>query len=453
MISHGVVDGAAGAVVVILAAGKGTRMKSDLPKVMHPLAGKPLLWHVLRCAEALEPAEVVVVVGPDMPQVEALAKGYHPMVRTVVQQEQLGTGHAVQTAWQGVEQQQAAVLVLYGDSPLLTAPLAAAALQATQEAAMCVVGMRVEHPTGYGRLVQDKQDKLVAIVEEKDATATERQIHLCNSGIMAFAGGVLPRLMGGFSNQNASGEYYLTEAVALARAQGLEAAVVEGETEQLLGANTRVELAQLEALLQQRLRNEAMLAGVTMVAPETVFLAADVVLERDVVLQPFVTLGEQVHVERGVEIRSFSHLQQCRVGAGSVVGPYARLRPGTVLQGQNHVGNFVELKNAELGVGSKVNHLSYLGDATVGAASNVGAGTITCNYDGVHKSRTVIGDGCFIGSNSALVAPVVIGDGALVAAGSVITQDVPEDALAVARGVQQVKPGRGMRSRQKTTAA
>ncbi len=437
-------------VAVILAAGMGTRMKSALPKVMHPLGGRPMLAHLLETVTALQVAETVVVRGPDMAQVAALAAP-RPSVE---QTERLGTGHAVSVALPAVQQafggDPDTVLVLYGDTPLLTEETLVRLLAARQTAAdpaVVVLGFRPADPGAYGRLLLDDGGHLDRIVEFKDATEAQRAVPLCNSGVMALDGWLLPDLLARINNNNAKGEYYLTDVVALARAAGRACAVVEGSPEELLGINSRQELAQAEAALQQRLRARAMTAGVTLVAPETVFLSADTVLAPDVVVEPHVVFGAGVQVDSHATIRAFSHLEGVHVATGATVGPYARLRPGTVVGPRARVGNFVEVKKATLEEGAKVNHLTYIGDARVGAGANIGAGTITCNYDGVNKHHTDIGAGAFIGSNTALVAPVTVGEGALVGAGSTITRDVPADALALSRVPQDTRAGAARRLR------
>lgn len=442
---------------VILAAGMGTRMRSALPKVMHPVAGVPMLRHVLDAACALQPERLVVVVGPEM---EAVSRFVAPWP-TVVQTERRGTADALRAALPELAGFPGTVLVLYGDTPLLRAETlaglataltdAAAEPAATHEpAAVAVLGMRPADPAGYGRLVLGSDGHLERIVEHLDACPEERAIGLCNGGLMAFDGERLAALLAGIGNQNAKGEFYLTDAVAVARTRGWRCAVVEGPAEEVLGVNARSELAHAEALLQTRLRLAAMAGGATLTDPASVFLCADTVLGRDVRIGPQVVFGPGVTVGDGVEILPFCHLEQVQIAAGVRVGPFARLRPGTTVGQGAHIGNFVELKNATVASGAKVNHLSYIGDATIGADANIGAGTITCNYDGKNKFRTEIGAGAFIGSNTALVAPVAIGAGALVGAGSVITASVPAEALAVARGSQKTLAGGATRFRSRS---
>lgn len=437
---------------IVLAAGKGTRMKSRLPKVLHEVAGRPMVRHALDAAEALSPERIVVVVGPGMDAVrDAVAP--HPVA---VQAGQRGTADAVLAARGALDGFAGDVVVLYGDTPLVT-PETLRALQgaraAADDPAVVVLGMRPDEPGAYGRLVTDGSGRLEAIVEFLDASEEQRAIGLCNAGLMAFDGARMWDLLDRIGNDNAKGEFYLTDAVALARSLGHACRVVEGPAEEVVGVNSRVELAEVERLLQARLRRRAMAEGATLVDPDTVWLAADTRLGRDVVIGPNVFFGPGVEVADGVEILPFCHLEGVRVGEGARIGPFARLRPGAEIGADSHVGNFVEVKNARLGRGAKANHLSYIGDADVGERANIGAGTITCNYDGYLKHRTGIGAGAFIGSNTALVAPVSVGAGAVVAAGSVVTADVPDDALAVARGRQRVLDGGGARLRERGKAA
>jgi bifunctional UDP-N-acetylglucosamine pyrophosphorylase/glucosamine-1-phosphate N-acetyltransferase len=421
--------------IVILAAGKGTRMRSALPKVLHLLAGRALLDHVLYAAAQLNPASITVVVAEDFA---------HPLpdgVRTVVQRERLGTGHAVQTALAQAPSKGANVLVLYGDTPLLTIATMQKLLQALDHSCVAALGFEPADPAQYGRLYTDGA-RLLGIIEYADATAEQRAIRLCNAGIMAFRRDALIQVLPKLSNKNAKGEYYLTDTVSLVVQAGYGAAAVRAsDPEDVLGVNSRAELAVAEAIFQRRMRHHLLEDGVTMPAPETVWLSADLVCAADVTIEPFVVLGNGVVLEAGARVRAFSHLEQARVGRNAVVGPYARLRPGAVLAEDAHAGNFVEIKNAVLGAGAKANHLSYLGDAVIGAGANIGAGTITCNYDGAKKHRTTVGANAFIGSNTALVAPVSVGDGATVGAGSVITKDVPSGALGIARAVQKIISG------------
>jgi bifunctional UDP-N-acetylglucosamine pyrophosphorylase / glucosamine-1-phosphate N-acetyltransferase len=420
---------------VILAAGMGTRMRSSLPKTLHRIAGRSMLRHLLASCEATFD-RCVVVIGPDMAGVAQEAAPH----ATVVQTERLGTAHAALQAADLFGTGD--VAVLYADNPLIQpATLRALRDRRYQDGAgLALLAMRPPDPGRYGRVI-GHDGAVERIVEWKDATAAERAEDLCNAGVLCAAAADMARWLRAVRAENAGGEYYLTDLVGLARQDGRRVIAVEAPFEELRGINTRAELAEAEAVVQRRLRDAAMEAGVTLTDPGSVFLCADTVLGRDVTIGPNVVFGPGVRVADNVQIRAFSHLEGCTIGADCLVGPFARLRPGTVLQRAVHVGNFVELKAALLGEGAKANHLTYLGDATVGAGSNIGAGTITCNYDGYAKHQTRIGEFVFIGSNSALVAPVTIGDGALVAAGSVITNDVAPDALAVARGRQVDKPG------------
>ena len=434
---------------IVLAAGEGTRMRSARPKVLHAIAGRSLLGHVLDAVREAGGTMTAVVVGPGAEAVAAEAKRILPDADIFVQAERRGTAHAVLAAKAAIARAPDDVLVIFGDTPLIRPETLTRIRKALADgAALVVLGFRAKDPTGYGRLVLEGGE-LVAIREEADASPAERAIGLCNGGLMAFAGPTALPILERIGNDNRKGEYYLTDAVAIARAMGCKAAVIETEEDDVRGINTNAQLAETGAVLQQRLRQAALDGGVTLVAPETVFLSSDTKFGRDVVVEPFVVFGPGVMVEDNAVIRSFSHLERAHVGKAAMVGPYARLRPGARLQEQVHIGNFVEVKEAVIEAGAKANHLSYIGDATVGAGTNVGAGTITCNYDGVAKHRTEIGKNAFIGSNSALVAPVKIGDGAYVGSGSVITHDVPAAALALARGRQVVKDGWARRLRQR----
>ncbi|AFK54379.1 bifunctional UDP-N-acetylglucosamine diphosphorylase/glucosamine-1-phosphate N-acetyltransferase GlmU [Tistrella mobilis] len=445
---------------IVLAAGKGTRMRSDLPKVLHAVAGRAMVLHVIDGARSLAPDRIAVVVGAGGDRVRAVLAKTAPDVTVHDQTDQLGTAHAVLAARPALEAAAADggdVMVLYGDTPLIRPETLAALAEArrVQDAAVAVLGFRPADPGAYGRLKLDADGRLEAIVEFREATIEERAIGLCNSGVMCLDAAAALSILDRIGNDNAKGEYYLTDAVAIARADGRSAVAVEAAAaDEVLGVNARSELAAAEAALQARLRLRAMDEGATLVAPETVFLSADTRIGRDVIIEPNVVIGAGVSIADGVVIRAFSHLEGCTVDGGATVGPFARLRPGAELGRNAHVGNFVEIKNATLGEGAKVNHLSYVGDARIGARSNLGAGTITCNYDGVGKWQTVIGADAFIGSDSCLVAPVTIGDGAYIATGSVITEDVAPDALAIARGRQVEKPGRAaeLRARFKTRA-
>lgn len=422
---------------IVLAAGMGTRMKSDLPKVLHRVANKPMVSHLLDALSAISSERTVVVVAPGMSQlVEAVAPA-----ETAVQTEALGTGHAVLAAREQMEDFTGDVLVLFGDTPLLTAQTMQdmlTARRAAENPGVVVLGFRPDDPAEYGRLVTAEDGGLEAIVEFKDASDAQREIGLCNAGIMAIDGNHLFALLDAVGNDNANGEYYLTDIVALARERGLRCAVVEAaDPVEVMGVNSRAQLAEAEAAMQARLRDRAMAGGVTMTDPETVWLSADTKIGRDVIIGPNVFFGTGVTIADNVEIKAFCHIDGAEVATGVSIGPFARLRPGANLERDVHVGNFVEIKQALVEEGAKVNHLSYIGDARIGPRANVGAGTITCNYDGFFKELTDIGADAFIGSNSALVAPVKIGDGATVGAGSVITSNVEADALAVARGRQK----------------
>jgi bifunctional UDP-N-acetylglucosamine pyrophosphorylase / glucosamine-1-phosphate N-acetyltransferase len=434
---------------VVLAAGEGTRMRSARPKVLHAIAGRSLLAHVLHAVREAGGSMTAVVVGLDAEAVAAEAKRILPEAEIFVQAERRGTAHAVLAAKAAISRAPDDVLVIFGDTPLIRPQTLTRIREAVaQGTAVVVLGFRPQDPAGYGRLVVEGGE-LLAIREEVDASPAERAITLCNGGLMAFAGPTALAILERIGNDNRKGEYYLTDAVAIARAMGCKATVIETEEDEVRGINTNAQLAETAAVLQERLRKAAMEQGVTLVAPETVFLSSDTKFGREVVVEPFVVFGPGVTVEDNAVIRSFSHLERAHVGKGAQVGPYARLRPGARLQENVHVGNFVEIKEALIETGAKANHLSYIGDATVGAGANVGAGTITCNYDGVAKHRTEIGKDAFIGSNSALVAPVKIGDGAYVGSGSVITHDVPAGALALGRGRQVVKEGWARRLRER----
>lgn len=437
---------------IILAAGLGTRMKSDLPKVMHEIGGLPLVGHVLKALQEAGSERISVVTGPDMPELEKLVYDLVPTARCYVQKERLGTAHAALAARDSLEKPADDVLVLFGDTPLVTSRTISTVRQALQNGAdLVVLGFETKNPSGYGRLLA-KDGQLVAIREEKDATEAERQITFCNSGIMAFAGEHALSLLTEIGNENAKGEFYLTDAVEIANKRGLKVAAVRGTEVETQGINTRMQLASCENDFQRQKRLAAMENGVTLLAPHTVFFSHDTFIEPDVTIEQNVVFGPGVKVAKGATIRAFSHLDEAHVGAGSVVGPYARLRPGTVLGADTRVGNFVEVKNATFGPGAKANHLSYIGDASVGSRSNIGAGTITCNYDGYLKHRTEVGAGSFVGSNSTLVAPVKLGNGAFVAAGSVITDDVSRDSLALGRSKQVVKDGRAKKMRERLQA-
>src|ERR1700722_6330421 len=436
---------------IVLAAGEGTRMRSSLPKVLHPVAGQPLLAHVLGAVPEGAGAATAVVIGPNHEAVAAETRRLRPDAATFVQRERLGTAHAVLAARQAMAHGADDLLVVFGDTPLISA-LTFERLRAPlkEGAALAVLGFRAADPTGYGRLVVEG-DRLVAIREHADATPAERAITLCNAGVMAFDGHRALEIIEKIGHANAKGEYYLTDAVTVVRDLGLEAVVIETSEDEVRGINTKAQLAEAEQVMQARLRKAAMDAGVTMIAPETVYLAADTSFGNDVTIEPFVVIGPGVSIADGAVIHAFSHIVQASIGKRASVGPYARLRPGTSLGEGVRIGNFVETKAATLEAGAKVNHLSYVGDAHVGEGANIGAGTITCNYDGFSKHKTTIGKGAFVGTNSSLVAPVKIGDRAYVGSGSVITKDVPDDAMAVERRPQTNREGGAARYREMKT--
>jgi bifunctional UDP-N-acetylglucosamine pyrophosphorylase/glucosamine-1-phosphate N-acetyltransferase len=430
------------ALAIVLAAGEGTRMKSDRPKVLHEIAGRSMLAHVLTSVAGAKADSIAVVLGPGREDVRAEASKLCASAEVFVQEQRLGTAHAVLAAGDAIARGHDDILVLFADTPLVTTATILALRAALESgAAVAVLGFEATNPFGYGRLIRDEAGRLTAIREEKDASVAERAITLCNAGLMAIDGRRALDLLRAIGADNAKGEYYLTDIVELARSKGLEARVVLGAESEVLGVNDREQLARAERIAQDRLRQAAMINGATLIAPETVFLNADTKLGRDVLIEPHVVFGPGAEVADGAHIHAFSRIEGARIGAGAHVGPFARLRPGTKLGPGAKVGNFVEIKSTTLGAGAKVSHLTYLGDAEVGADANIGAGTITCNYDGFFKYKTRIGDGAFIGSNSSLVAPVNIGAGAYVGSGSVVTGDVAEDALAVARGRQVVKAG------------
>jgi bifunctional UDP-N-acetylglucosamine pyrophosphorylase/glucosamine-1-phosphate N-acetyltransferase len=437
---------------LILAAGEGTRMRSRLPKVLHKVGGRSLLGHVMSAVKAADFDAVAVVVGPDHDAVAAEATTLERSAQIFVQRDRKGTAHAVLQAREAIAAGCEKVLVAFGDTPFVrpsTFERLGKALAGNT--AVAALGFRPADPTGYGRLLM-REGKLVAIREDKDASAEERKITLCNAGIMALSGEHALGILEKISSNNAKGEFYLTDAVEVAAAMGLDCAALEAEEDEVRGINTKAQLAEAEAVLQRDLRRAAMEAGVTLIAPETVFLSADTKFGNDVIVEPNVVFGAGVVIEDEAVIHAFCHLEGAHVGRGASVGPYARLRPGTKLGAKSRIGNFVETKAADIGAGAKANHLSYIGDASVGDNANVGAGTITCNYDGYGKHRTEIGAGAFIGSNSSLVAPVKIGAGAYIGSGSVITLDVPDDALAVGRGRQSVKEGWAKRLREARAA-
>jgi bifunctional UDP-N-acetylglucosamine pyrophosphorylase/glucosamine-1-phosphate N-acetyltransferase len=432
---------------IVLAAGEGTRMRSKTPKVLHPVAGQSLLAHVLGAAPKENSAALAVVIGPDHEAVADEARRVRGDAAIFVQRERQGTAHAVLAARDAIARGADDLLIVFGDTPLIS-PATLERLRAPLKsgAALAVLGFRAADPTGYGRLLVEG-DRLIAIREQADASPAERAITLCNAGVMALDGRKALDIIDKIGNANSKREYYLTDAVAIVRDLGLEAVVIETSEDEVRGINTKAQLAEAEQVMQTRLRKAALEAGVTLVAPETVYLAADTTFGKDVTIEPFVVIGPGVSISDGAVIHSFSHIVQSSIGKNASVGPYARLRPGTSLGDGARIGNFVETKAATLEAGVKVNHLSYVGDAHVGANANIGAGTITCNYDGFAKHKTEIGPGAFVGSNSSLVAPVKIGSGAYIGSGSVITREVPDDAMAVERSQQTNREGGAKRYR------
>ena len=432
--------------VVVLAAGAGTRMKSALPKVLHPLAGWPMVRHVIENAKRLKPARIVGVVAPGADTV-AGAFAPHP---TVVQRQALGTAHAARAALPALKGHRGPVLVVFADAPLVTAESLRKLVDACRraKAVVGVLGFTASDPSPYGRLIV-KDGKLERIVESRDCDAEQRQVTFCNSGVMCIDGARIERLLGAIRNHNAKKEFYLTDAVAIARAAGGAAIAVAGDEAEFQGVNSRAELAIAEKVMQGRLRARALADGVLMTDPETVWLAADTRFAADVSLGPCVRFGTGVTVGEGSEIKAFCDIEGVRIGRGVLVGPFARIRPGSMVADKVHIGNFVELKATRMARGAKANHLAYLGDSDIGAGSNIGAGTIAVNYDGYGKWRTVVGPDAFVGSNSSLIAPVTIGRGANVTAGSVVTEDVPAGAIAFGRARQVTKKGRATALRAK----
>ena len=421
-------------VAIILAAGQGTRMKSALPKPLHEVGGMPMLAWSLNAAQAVGATRIVTILPPD----SETTQGWLGDIEFTIQKEARGTGHAVLAAKDSLAGFSGVALIMFGDTPLITAATLSQLTQHIKDGAdIAVLGFHATDPTGYGRFICNEDGQLNAIIEHKDANEAERQINFVNGGIMAVACPLIFDLLHAVSDNNANGEIYLTDIVHIANERGHSVATCETDEAEIIGVNNRADLATVESIIQSRLRTAALNQGVTMRAPETVFLSADTVIERDVIIEPHVVVGADTHIGEGSIIKSFSHLEGARLGPCCIIGPYARLRPGTVAEGGVKIGNFVETKNTNLAVGAKANHLTYLGDAKVGKYANVGAGTITCNYDGINKFKTLIGDGTFIGSNSALVAPVSIGANAIVGAGSTITSDVPDNAIAVARSKQR----------------
>jgi bifunctional UDP-N-acetylglucosamine pyrophosphorylase/glucosamine-1-phosphate N-acetyltransferase len=438
---------------IVLAAGEGTRMASTLPKVLHPVGGRPMVDAVVAAAAAGGADAVAVVVGAGGETVAAHLARSAPAAAIHVQAERRGTAHAALAARAALDPAPGTVLVLFGDTPLVRPQTVAALIAAVEAGAdLAVAGFEAADPTGYGRVILDGEGRPVRIVEERDADAATRALRLCNGGIMGFSGRLLPDLLDGVGTDNAKGEYYLTDAVALAARRGLRTALLAIEETEVLGVNDRAQLAAAEAVFQARARAAALAGGASLVAPETVFFSHDTRIGRDVTVEPNVIFGPGVTVADGALVRGFCHIEQSSIGPGAVVGPFARLRPGAAIGPDAHIGNFCEVKNSTIGRGTKINHLTYIGDSDVGERTNVGAGTITCNYDGVLKHRTTIGSGTFIGSHTTLVAPVSVGDGAYTAAGSVVTEPVPDDATAFARARQTTKPGHARALRERLAA-
>jgi bifunctional UDP-N-acetylglucosamine pyrophosphorylase/glucosamine-1-phosphate N-acetyltransferase len=438
---------------IILAAGEGTRMKSTRPKVLHEIAGLPMIAHVIHAAKAAGGGDVALVIGHGADEVRAATASFAPGTETYVQVERLGTAHAVLAARAAIARGFDDILVMFGDTPLIEADdLATARHKLTEGNSVVVVGFRPPNPAGYGRLIEEN-GALLAIREDKDCSAEEKKIGFCNGGLLAIAGGQALALLEAVGNKNAKGEFYLTDIVEIARAKGLGVVASEASYENVLGINNRTELAEAEAIWQSRKRREMMLGGVTLIAPETVFFSHDTEIGAETIVEPNVYFALGVKIAENARIRAFSHLEGARLASGCEVGPFARLRPGADLGEKAKVGNFCEVKKATIEAGAKVNHLSYIGDARIGAKANIGAGTITCNYDGYSKFFTDIGAGAFVGSNSALVAPIKIGRDAYVASGSVITEDVPDDALAFGRARQKTLPERAKQLRQSRASA
>jgi len=437
---------------IVLAAGEGTRMKSNLPKVLHQVAGLPLVSHVVKAVQGTGKSDVALVVGRGADEVRGAVEKVADAVSAFEQKERLGTAHAVLAARAAIERGYDDLLIVFGDTPLIEAhSLQAARNKLSEGADVVVIGFRPASPHGYGRLIEEG-GKLTAIIEEKEASEAQKKIGFCNGGLMAVRGSHALALLDAVDNKNAKGEYYLTDIVGLAHGKGLNVVAIEVPVDNVIGINNRAELSVAENIWQNRKRQEMMLAGVTLIAPETVFFSHDTLVEADVVIEPNVFFGQGVHVASGALIHAFSHIEGAKIGVNAEIGPFARLRPGANLGEKSKVGNFCEVKNAQVGKGAKINHLTYIGDATVGASSNIGAGTITCNYDGYNKYKTVIGENAFVGSNSSLVAPVSIGNNAYIASGSTITDDVPADALAFGRARQETKEGRGKLLREKYAA-
>ena len=437
--------------LIILAAGKGTRMQSDLPKVLHEIAGAPMLVHAIIAGDSLDPERRIIIAGHGADAVAAVAQNHSADAEIIIQSEQLGTGHAVEQARDALAGFTGTVIVLYGDTPLIQAKTLASLSESISDSAICVLGFEARDPGRYGRLITD-DDNLKRIVEFKDASDAEKLVTLCNSGVMAVQAPLLFELLSEIDNKNTTNEYYLTDIVAKAVARGEICKVVRCTESETLGVNSRVELAEAELEFQTLRRDELLENGITMPAPETVHLAYDTIIGRDSTIEQNVVFGPGVTIETGAKIRAFSHLEGAHVSRGCVVGPYARLRPGAELAEDVKIGNFVEIKASLLAEGAKVNHLSYIGDTTVGARANIGAGTVTCNYDGVMKHRTSIGEDAFIGSNTMFVAPVSVGQEAMTASGSVIVRNVPAGDLAIGRAKQENKTGLAVKLMKKLKA-
>jgi len=436
---------------IVLAAGQGTRMKSAKPKVMHEIAGLPIVGHVIAAMKGAGIARIVVVTAPDSESVREFARGLDCEI--VVQQQQLGTGHAANCAREALSDFDGTLIVTYGDHPLFTAKTFEASFKAREKPGLALVAFKPQDPAMYGRVIQDADGYVARMVEFKDANEHELEVPLCNAGVISADAKSFFRWAGKLKNDNRQREYYLTEIPILARAEGKKTAVVIADEREVLGVNSRLELAHAERAMQERLRTRALEAGAGLMAPETVFFSHDTVLEPDCRIGPYVVFGPSVVVRSGAEIRAFSHLEGAEVASGAIVGPFARLRPGARIEEDVHIGNFVEVKNARVEKGAKANHLAYLGDARVGEGANIGAGAITCNYDGFDKHFTDIGKGAFVGTNASLVAPVKVGDGVYIGAGSVITREVKPDSLAVTRAEQKEVPGWAAKFRARKRAA
>ena len=428
--------------VIILAAGLGTRMESELPKVLHKVASSPLLIHSIQTALDINAQKIIIVAGHGAGLVKDVALDYNHKAEVVIQSEQLGTAHAVDQAREALMDFDGDVFVLYGDTPFIDAEILTKMSEArTDGASIVVLGFETEIPSSYGRLILESNGDLDAIIEAKDTNEDQKKINFCNSGVICAPRKLLFELISEIDNTNANSEYYLTDIVKLARQRNLDCAAVHCPKENAMGINSRVELAEAESYFQKTTRTKMMLNGTTLVDPETVWFAFDTVVGRDVTIEQNVIFGPNTTVETGAYIHAFSHIEGAHISTGAIVGPYARLRPGAELANNSKVGNFCEVKNAQVGEGAKINHLSYIGDATIGNNANVGAGTITCNYDGVSKHHTEIGERAFIGSNTALVAPIRVGNDAMTGSGSVINKNIPDGALGLGRARQEIKEG------------